>query len=47
MIAARTKAALQAAKARGVQLGRNGAEYLAPVYKAAAIERACQLEPIL
>jgi hypothetical protein len=27
MVAARTKAALQAAKARGVQLGRNGAEY--------------------
>ncbi len=47
MIAARTKAALQAAKARGVQLGRNGAEYLAPAYKAAAIERARQLQPVL
>jgi DNA invertase Pin-like site-specific DNA recombinase len=30
MIAARTKAALQAAKGRGVRLGRNGAERLAP-----------------
>jgi DNA invertase Pin-like site-specific DNA recombinase len=40
MIAARTKAALQASKARGTQLGRNGAENLAPAYRAAAIERA-------
>jgi DNA invertase Pin-like site-specific DNA recombinase len=47
MIAARTKAALQAAKARGVQLGRYGAERLAPANKAAAIERARELMPIL
>jgi DNA invertase Pin-like site-specific DNA recombinase len=47
MIAARTKAALQAAKARGVRLGRNGADCLAPANKAAAIERARTLEPIL
>jgi DNA invertase Pin-like site-specific DNA recombinase len=47
MIAARTKAALQAAKARGVRLGRNGADRLAPANRAAAIERADQLKPIL
>lgn len=47
MIAARTRAALQAAKARGVRLGRNGAERLAPANKAAAAERARKLEPIL
>lgn len=40
MIAARTRAALQASKARGTRLGRNGAEKLAPVYRAAAVERA-------
>jgi DNA invertase Pin-like site-specific DNA recombinase len=47
MIAARTKAALQAAKRRGVRLGRNGAERLAPRYHAEAIERARRLEPTL
>jgi len=47
MIAARTKAALQAAKARGVRLGRNGAERLAPEYKAAALYRAQHLAPVL
>jgi DNA invertase Pin-like site-specific DNA recombinase len=47
MIAARTKAALQAAKARGVRLGRNGAEVLAPANRAKAMERAGQLEPVL
>ena len=41
-ISARTKAALQAAKARGVRLGRN-AERLAPANKAAAVERAKNL----
>lgn len=46
MIAARTKAALQAAKARGVRLGRNGAERLAPAYRAAAIDRARGLAPL-
>ena len=47
MIAARTKAALQAAKARGIVLGRNGAKVLAPANRAAAMERACPLKPIL
>jgi DNA invertase Pin-like site-specific DNA recombinase len=47
MIAARTKAALQAAKARGVRLGRNGAERLAPEYRAVAVARARQLAPTL
>src|ERR1700720_1769287 len=40
MIAQRTKAALQAAKVRGVRLGRNGVENLAPAYRAAAEARA-------
>jgi DNA invertase Pin-like site-specific DNA recombinase len=47
MIADRTKAALQAAKARGMRLGRNGADRLAPAYRAEAIERARQLAPLL
>ena len=47
LIAARTRAALQAARTRGVQLGRNGAERLAPANKAAATYRAVQLKPIL
>src|ERR1700738_3282226 len=47
MIADRTKAALQAAKARGVRLGRNGADRLAPAYRAVANERARQLAPVL
>src|SRR5262249_48985572 len=46
-ISARTKAALEAAKARGVRLGRNGAERLAPANKAAAVERAKNLHPVL
>src|SRR6516165_2476677 len=46
-ISARTKAALQAAKARGVRLGRHGVERLAPANKAAAIERAKTLHPVL
>jgi DNA invertase Pin-like site-specific DNA recombinase len=45
-IGQRTKAALQAAKARGVRLGRNGADRLAPAYHAEAMERARQLAPI-
>jgi DNA invertase Pin-like site-specific DNA recombinase len=44
-ISARTKAALQAAKQRGVRLGRTGAEILAPKYHAEALDRAKQLEP--
>lgn len=47
MIAERTRAALQAAKARGVRLGRNGADRLAPTYRAEAMERARQLAPLL
>ena len=47
MIAQRTKAALQAAKARGIRLGSNGADRLAPAYRAEAVERARQLSPIL
>jgi DNA invertase Pin-like site-specific DNA recombinase len=47
MIAARTKAALQAAKARGIRLGRHGADRLAPANRAVAIERARQLAPVL
>ena len=47
MIAARTKAALAAAKARGIKLGRNGADRLAPANRAEAIERARQLAPVL
>lgn len=47
MIAERTRAALQAAKARGVQLGRNGIERLAPANRATAMDRAEQLKPIL
>jgi DNA invertase Pin-like site-specific DNA recombinase len=46
-ISARTRAALQAAKSRGVRLGRNGAERLAPANKAAAVERARKLQSIL
>jgi DNA invertase Pin-like site-specific DNA recombinase len=46
-ISARTRAALQAAKARGVRLGRNGAERLAPANKALAVERAKRLHPML
>ncbi len=46
-IAQRTKAALQAAKARGVRLGRYGADCLAPANKTAALETAKRLRPIL
>jgi len=41
MITSRTRAALQAAKVRGVRLGRN-AERLAPANHAAAVDRAKQ-----
>src|ERR1700722_17616961 len=41
------RAALQAAKARGIRLGRNAAEGLAPMYKEQARERSRQLAPML
>jgi DNA invertase Pin-like site-specific DNA recombinase len=47
VISQRTTAALQAAKRRGVVLGRNGKERLAPANRAAALDRACPLKPIL
>ena len=46
MISARTKAALQAAKARGVRLGRN-AERLAPANHAAALDHGNQIKDVL
>ena len=45
LISERTKAALKAAKARGVRLGRRGAEVLAPKFKEEARLRAKQLSP--
>ena len=47
MISARTKDALRAAKARGVKLGRYGAEQLSVLNKANAQERARGLAPLL
>jgi DNA invertase Pin-like site-specific DNA recombinase len=47
LISGRTKAALQAAKARGVRLGRNGAERLAPAYRAQAVEWARTVLPVV
>ena len=47
LISERTKAALKAAKARGVRLGRHGAEVLAPKYREEARQRAKQLEPVI
>lgn len=47
LISERTKAALKAAKARGVQLGRHGAEVLAAKYRDEARQRAMQLEPVM
>ena len=47
LISERTKAALKAAKARGVKLGRHGAEVRAPKYRDEARQRAKQIEPII
>lgn len=47
MIGERTRAALQAAKRRGVRLGRNGADRLAPENREAAMQRAKTLAPLL
>jgi len=47
MISQRTKAALKAAKARGVELGRYGKTVLAPRNRSAAVKRAKDLLPIL
>jgi DNA invertase Pin-like site-specific DNA recombinase len=46
-ISARTKAGLAIAKARGVKLGKTGAEILAPKYRAEAKARAEQLAPVI
>jgi DNA invertase Pin-like site-specific DNA recombinase len=46
-IRARTKAALAAAKARGVVLGRYGREVLSKQNREKAIERACELGPTI
>jgi len=47
MIAARTKAALAAAKVRGVKLGAYGSQTLAPANRSAALKAAHDLAPIL
>jgi DNA invertase Pin-like site-specific DNA recombinase len=47
IIVERTKAGLQAAKARGVLLGRNGVERLAPANRAKGMERAQALAPVV
>ncbi len=47
LIGERTKAALAAAKQRGVRLGVHGAETLAPKYRAEAKARAEQYAPII
>src|SRR6188474_2284704 len=47
LISERTKAALKAARARGVKLGRHGAQVLALQYRDEACQRAKELEPII
>ena len=47
LISERIKAALKAAKTRGMKLGRYSAEILAPKYRDEGRQRAEQLEPII
>ena len=47
LVSERTKAALKAAKTRGVKLGRHGAEVLAARYREEARQRAKELEPVM
>jgi DNA invertase Pin-like site-specific DNA recombinase len=47
LISERTRAALKAVKAKGVRLGRHGAEVLAPSYRQEARQRAEQLRPVI
>jgi DNA invertase Pin-like site-specific DNA recombinase len=47
LISERTRAALKAVKAKGVRLGRHGAEVLAPRYRQEARNRAEQLGPVI
>ena len=47
LISERTKAALKAAKARGVRLGRYGAEVLEPKFKEEARRRAVELTSVI
>jgi DNA invertase Pin-like site-specific DNA recombinase len=47
LISERTKAALAAAKRRGVKLGRHGAQVLAPRYRKEAKQRAEELRPVI
>jgi DNA invertase Pin-like site-specific DNA recombinase len=47
LISERTKAALKAAKVRGVRLGRHGTEVLAPKYREEARQRAEALKPVI
>lgn len=47
MISERTKAALQAAEARGVKSGRNDASVLAPSNRADALTRTIEIAPLV